>query len=328
VNNLTDFKPETDFFKTKRFAFDRADIAKKKIDNLLKYYGTEGKIRMLVGPSGVGKSVLAESQANKYSRLMKKNDYDRPVLYLRLTSGSSPKGICEALILALGVKPNDNQTKLESQLVDLLKNLNVKLIIIDEMQHVLPNKKGSKTTQMVADTIKNITDKSLIPMLLVGLKTSLSIVENTFSTRCSEIQEEEDQLFRRALSPIIIEGIEYGDNLLMGKTMTGFELIFAEVNKKFGKSIMNLTTGEFQKRMWAASLGYIGRMSNILSESLEFLNGKQITYSELALAYDEVNSWDKGGINPFSCDEKDLDRLIKQIAVLSKRKKNKNKEVA
>jgi len=324
VNNLIDFKPETKFFKTKRFAFDLADIAKTKIDSLLKHYGTEGKIRMLVGPSGVGKSVLAVSQANKYSRLLKKNDFDRPVLYLRLSSGSSPKGICEALILALGVKPNDTQTKLEEQLIVLLKNLNVKLIIIDEVQHVLPNKKGSKTTQMVADTIKNITDKSLIPILLIGLKTSLSIVENTFSARCSEIQEEEDQLFRRALSPIFIEGIKYGDNLLMGKTMIGYELIFGEVEKNFNISIISLQTADFKKRMWAASLGYIGRMSNILSQSLEFLNGQQITYSELALAYDEVNSWDKGGINPFSCDEKDLDRLIKQITVFSKRSiKNK-----
>jgi len=189
VNNLTDFKPKTESFKTRKFSFDLRDIPKTKIDSLLKHNGNKGKNRMLVRSPNLEKSLLTGSQANKYSRLLKKSDFDCSVLYLRLTSPSSLKEVCEYLIIALGAKPNGTFPMLERQLIRLLKNLNVKLIIIDKLHHVLSNKNGSLKAQIFADTIKHIIEESFIPILLNGLKASSQKNTDRYQANTSTLDE-------------------------------------------------------------------------------------------------------------------------------------------
>jgi hypothetical protein len=109
--------------------------------------------------------------------------------------------------------------------------------------------------------------------------------------------------------------------------LKGYTAIFEQVKAKFGTSILNLLDADVMNRLWLASEGYIGRLSEIFCETLEVCEeGQQITLSTLGEAYDEVNSWNTSSINPFTAkSQKELDQLKTSIFLSHKRKESKSK---
>jgi hypothetical protein len=321
-----ELKPVTQFFNSLRFGHDALVKAELKIQKLMKYRGQKGKIRLLVGPSGTSKTAMLEIIEKKYPPIFAEFSGAKipQVLSIRLTSGATTKALYWALIDGLGVKPGGVESELRKQFNEIVKSMPIKLIAIDEIQHTLPNKSTSRKTQNIADTIKNIIDETKIPMLLIGLENSLSLVENSFS-RATTTQREEDQLYRRALSPIRFKPVAYADNTAMETVLKGYNAIFEKVKNKFDTSIINLLDADVMNRLWIASEGYIGRLSEIFSEALEVCeDGQQITLSTLSEAYDEVNSWNSSSINPFAAkSKKELDRL-KTAIFLSQTRKESN----
>lgn len=309
-------KPVSQFFLQRRFGHQALLNAEKKIEKLMKYKSHKGKIRLLVGPSGTSKTAMLEIMEKKYPPVVAEFSGAKlpQILSVRLTSAATTKALYWCLIEGLGVKPEGNENQLRTQFTELVKNNPVKLIAIDEIQHTLPNKSTSAKTQNIADTLKNIVDETKIPMLLIGLENSLSLVENSFS-RATTIQKEEDQLFRRTLSPIRFKPVEYADNDSMVTILKGYTAIFEEVSSKFNISILNLLDGDVMNRLWLSSEGYIGRLSEIFCEALEICEtGKQIDLSILGEAYDEVNSWNSSYVNPFTTrSQKELDQLKTKI---------------
>lgn len=251
---------------------------------------------------------------------------------IRLSSGITPKEFYHAILLNLHVKPNSGstQTQLEEQVIEVLQNLGIQLLIIDETQHALPNKSNSKITQRLADCIKNIIDGSGVPMLLCGVPSISKLLENNF-TKTSEMQLEEEQLFNRNLPPIVFNAIELTDRKVMGAVMQGYTKIFDSLHRKYGVSIIKMTSPQFQAAMWASSEGILGRMALVLQWAIEIAeDGQQIDFSVLGKAHDAIaaGGWDKSGINPFTCSPTELDKKIMAINKFSKRarlnKLNKN----
>ncbi|WP_416305880.1 TniB family NTP-binding protein [Neptunicella sp. SCSIO 80796] len=328
MNNQLTLKPVTRFFLERRFGHQALVDAENKIEKLMKNQGLKGRIRLLVGPSGTSKTAMLEIMEKKYPPIIAEfSGANLPqILSIRLTSAANTKALYWCLIEGLGVKPVGNEYQLRNQFNELVKNMPLKLIAIDEIQHTLPNKSTSSKTQNIADTIKNIVDETKIPMLLIGLENSLSLVENSFS-RATTMQKEEDQLYRRALSPIRFKPVEYADNTAMVTILKGYTAIFEQVKAKFGTSILNLLDADIMNRLWLASEGYIGRLSEIFCEALEVCEeSQQITLSTLGEAYDEVNSWNTSSINPFTArSQKELDQLKTSIFLSQKRKESKTK---
>ena len=109
--------------------------------------------------------------------------------------------------------------------------------------------------------------------------------------------------------------------------LKGYTAIFKKVQEKFDTSIINLLDADVMNRLWLASEGYIGRLSEVFCEALEVCEeGQQITLSILSEAYDEVNSWNSSSINPFTAkSQKELDRLKTSIFLSQKRKESNSK---
>ncbi|TMS95259.1 hypothetical protein CWB58_00465 [Pseudoalteromonas sp. S201] len=310
-------------FKKMRFDMILHKDAEQKVIDLIKISNDEAKVRALYGNSHTGKSNFLKNFIKKHADVIDQHSGIKDIVLVRLSSGVTPKDFCEAILLQLGIKPKagTKQPQLENQVIEVLKNIGIELLIIDETQHALPNKTNSKTTQKLADTIKNIVDESHVPILLCGISSISKLIENNFS-RASEMQLEEEQLFNRTLPPIEFNTIELSDKDTMAAVMQGYTMIFDKLHRQYGISIIKMTSAKFQAAMWASSEGVIGRMALVLQWAIELADeGQQIDFSVLGKAHDAIatGGWDKSGINPFTCSEVDLNKRITAINKFSKR---------
>lgn len=317
MTNITPLlKPATTFFINKTFKYQQVIDAEIEIDELLKYTGIEGQIKMLVGPSGTGKTNFIERLKKKYPPIKKDNfSFEIPqVIEISPIPGATSKMIYQEILEALSVRAVGNETRLKNQLKVVLRQSCVKLIVIDEIQHVLSHKSDSNKSQKVADTIKVISDLTKVAFLLVGLESSLKLIQNPNNCATSPLQQDKEQLFRRSRHFIQFTPIEYMDEYNMKKLLTGFIQIFEKLNENFAIKIINLYDTEVTRMLWAASQGYIGRLKPILRDAIELVeeNG-QIQIQHLANAYDKVNTWEKSRINPFKITSKALGKFIASL---------------
>jgi len=71
-------------------------------------------------------------------------------------------------------RPTDTTQKLRHQTIHLLRELNVKMLILDEIHNLL---KGTALKQrIIMDTIKNLTNTLKIPIVLVGIMDAVTVL--------------------------------------------------------------------------------------------------------------------------------------------------------
>jgi hypothetical protein len=314
--NTPTLKPAGELFDKIRFKYAPLVDAERLIDKTIKYSGTRGKIRMLLGESGTSKSTLIEILENKYPPIDNiKFAFPMPqILSVEAASGATPKVIYKTLLRKLHINPTGDTSDLEEQLVYVLKKSPVRLIVIDEIQHVLPHTHTAVATQKIADSLKKLLDTTNISMLLVGLDTAKSLMNNTYAVRTRRIDKEIKQLPRRSHRTIFMSPVEYGNKALFEVMMNGYTNAFNRVKEEHNISIINLLDKEVQEYMWAATQGFIGHMNSLFMEAIECVeeNG-QIQMSHLAEAFDDVAEWDKSGLNPFLLNRVELSQFIADI---------------
>ena len=179
IGNL---KPHTAFFDKARFKHPEFNDVMRGVNELIKCGGTIPVVTCLIGPSRVGKSVVIEQICEKYG--IDPQLEEQPIVAIEIEPKSTPKMIVESLIEAMGPTPKATMRKLRQQLNFLAKKKGVRLIIIDETQHGMPQHQNSGNgTQMIADILKLISDGTDASILLVGLENTPEILQNTFMKR-------------------------------------------------------------------------------------------------------------------------------------------------
>jgi energy-coupling factor transporter ATP-binding protein EcfA2 len=313
TNNAKKLKPATAFFMEKTFNYQQIIEAESELEELIKFSGTEGQITMLVGESGTGKTKFIDRLKKNYPPIKKDNfTFAVPqIVEISPVPGASTKMIYEEILGELSITPIGNETRLKRQLKTVIANSCVKLIVIDELQHVLPHKSDSKKAQKVADTIKLIADQTKCTFLLVGLESSLSMINSAQTSQKSPTQQDKEQLFRRSRSYIRLTPISHLDDFQMNKILIGFSMIFEQIRIEFGIRTINLSDPGTSRMLWAASQGYIGRLGQIFREAIELVEEKgQIQLRHLACGYEKVNNWENSKKNIFKLNSKELEAFI------------------
>jgi hypothetical protein len=303
--NIDNLKPHTIFFDKARFSHPEYNHVMKGVEELLKCGGFIPVTNCLLGPSRVGKSVVIEQIEKQYQ--IDALAVEQPIVTIELESKSTPKMILESLIESMGVKPYGNSRKLRRQLNDLAKRKGVRMFIIDETQHAMPqHQNSSASTQAIADVLKLITDGTQASVLLVGLEKSKNILLNKFVKHQSCESNEEKQMIGRSFPPMHIKRIKLNQKDRFKCITKGYQRLLNSLKKKFGINFPNVTEETMALRLWIACRGYFGRLRFLFDFSLEAVdvNG-EVTLEILKITYDKVMS-EQASTNPFSCKPNEL----------------------
>lgn len=256
----------------------------------------------LIGLSGAGKSTVVKEYVKNFPPKQNEQETYIPVIYVSLDQKCTVIDIQKLLLNKLcpfttgEIKEKDLMRRIEI----LLKAARTELIIIDEIQHVLPEHTSAKT-QHAADYIKCLLDKSNIPIVLVGLPDSIRLLHAKFKSTSKE--EEEDQLFRRLGSTVRLEPYEI--------TSPEWKRLLKGYQKSVRVPCINLDTKEMLTRFHLATKGLHGRITRILRKALELTDGvEQITLHHLARGYEQAFPTYSLDFNPFRLTSSQLKRYI------------------
>jgi ABC-type dipeptide/oligopeptide/nickel transport system ATPase component len=172
----------------------------------------ENKHAVIIGESGCGKSSLMDLYRDDHctddvtfrlgSRL------DIPAIFSSVPSPVTPKSMSVELLKAIGDKTGLTQTSLQltERLIFHINHSNVKVVFLDECQHLLSlgvnNKRQVTSTRLreSLDWIKSLTNKTEATFVLTGMPDLLDIINA------------DDQLARRFTNTYYLGPFECPDN--------------------------------------------------------------------------------------------------------------------
>lgn len=139
---------------------------------------------MLLGESGVGKSTLLSRFVAKHAPIEHDEFTEVPVLYVALGPSPTPKILACTLLKALGDPKwqTGREIELTARLVFLIKQCRVRLVIIDEANHLI-DRGGEKTLHTSADWLKRLVDATRVSFVLAGIPRTRRLLETNDQLR-------------------------------------------------------------------------------------------------------------------------------------------------
>jgi len=175
-------KVKSAYFKTRND--DELLVRLRRIERGIKSELEPGHALVVLGESGTGKTTLMRKALKSLTTLQ---DYDdgygemmRPILYITAPSSATMTDLAAEILHRLGYENTviGKGASVFHKLQRTLRNHGVRLIVIDEFQHVLqaPKIKGAA---YVADTLKNMLQDSSWPvhLVFVGLPEIETVIE-------------------------------------------------------------------------------------------------------------------------------------------------------
>jgi len=144
----------------------------------------------ILGPSGAGKTQLAEAIQENVVRTYGRTDPEQeivPALLLEVPDPCSPRLFCIAILRALGdpdpeLRPTDKKeakemNTLAKQTATMLKRCGVRVVIIDNVQDI-PAKRAERGVEQVAVRIRQLIEDSTCLWMLLGTDAARRVVDN------------------------------------------------------------------------------------------------------------------------------------------------------
>lgn len=151
--------------------FPQVRRAQDRLEELVAYQcgGEEPEGLVIIGDTGTGKTTLLENFVQLKPPVEHPEFTEVPVLYAEVPAKCSPKMLAGVLLQALGSPfwHRGDEAERTAQLSTLLKACRVRLIILDEVNH-LGDRGAEKSHYFVGDWIKQLMRSSRIPIVLAG----------------------------------------------------------------------------------------------------------------------------------------------------------------
>jgi len=241
-------------------------------------YSADPKSLFIGGDTGVGKSTLIGAFMSRHPRVVGDEVDTVPVLAASMPAVATVKSTASALLSALGDPKayNGELAKLTSRLLHYLEACNVKMIVLDEFQHVI-DRESSKVLARTADWLKTVLDGSGIPLVLVGLPHS------------ERILDENPQLARRFPHRTLLG--RFGWNT--AKRRVEFRMLLRVVDEHLPFAIRaHLDAPEMAEWFFKHTAGTLGLVMLLVREAAELAidrNAARIEWDDLRAAHMQMH---------------------------------------
>ncbi len=185
----TDFPSDDDRFDQIHqpvwIQYERAERILQKLTYLLRLPQTDRMPNLLIAsPTNNGKTAILRRHIRQYKAKRDPNaeaDFV-PVLYVEVPPKPTEGDLYEAIIRALNGRLRHSARTPEKryEAITLMQNVKVRMLILDEIQHILNAKRDSM--QPMLDTIKSIGNQVKIPIVGAGTLEALQVF-----TRCVQL---------------------------------------------------------------------------------------------------------------------------------------------
>lgn len=244
----------------------------------------------IIGESGIGKSRILEHIAKKYHPERSIEGLKVPVLMVKVPSKPTVKGLVELLLHNLGdpLFEKGTENSKTTRLLTLLAAAETRLLMLDEFQHFV-DQASLKVQHHVADWLKILVDDAHVSLVVAGLPYCTCVIETN------------PQLKRRFQRTAIMPRFDWS---IEEHRIEFCSILDAMQSQLLPFEFPDLSSSDMAFRVYCASGGLIGRVANLLVESITnaiYEDKTKITLAALGKA-DELASFDMpfGMKTPFS----------------------------
>lgn len=185
--------------------FPQVKVALIRLEELADYKcdREEPECLVIIGDTGTGKTTLIENFVQSLPRVEHPEFTEVPVLYVEVPARCSVKMLAALMLRTLGSPfwNRGDEVDRTDQLVTLLKACKVRMIIIDEVNH-LADRGSEKSHYHVGDWIKQLIRSSRLPIVLAGTPAA-EILWNTNEQLADRFREQ------IVLQPLGMEGNKF-----------------------------------------------------------------------------------------------------------------------
>ena len=264
-------------------------------------YSNEPRSMAITGYTGSGKTTIIEQYMARHPANETEKETSVPIFKSLIQPNSNIKdflkSVLKSLIASVSMIDEDDVddaylrgdlTTIRKRLYKYIKEANVKLIILDEFQHLVSSKNDKKILNDIADTIKTLINETKVPVILVG------------TTRAKAVFAVNPEMARRFSGNVDIEPfkISTSDEILE------FRKFLTAVDKAVPLDNTGLSSGEMTQRFYAASNGVIDDIMRLIkfAGKKTIKEGRnKITLEDLARAFDKNQGKNQRAPgNPFS----------------------------
>lgn len=236
------------------------------------------------GPSGSGKTTIIKIHHKRYPDINTPAGIEKPVLYSRIPCPAYIGGLASKLLYDLGDPFYLKSGKIilnTQRLYKLLKACKVKIIFLDEVQHLV-DRNSQKLLRDSSDWFKELIDETSIPIVFLGMPDS------------NKIFIENEQLSNRVRLVENLQPFAYDD--IYRKFLYLYDLSLPL------RDLSDFADPNTSKRLFIASKGLLKNIHDLILESTNIAirnNSTRITMPMLATAYEKV-LYNTLETNPFS----------------------------
>lgn len=271
--------------------FPQVKLTLNRLEELFTYQcdGEEPECIALIGDTGTGKTTLIENFVQSKKRIEHPEFTEVPVLYVEVPAKCSVKMLAALMLRNLGSPfwNRGDEVERTDQLITLLKGCRVRMIVVDEVNH-LADRGAEKSHYHVGDWIKQLIRLSRLPVVLAG------------TSAASILWETNEQLADRFREQIILAPLSMEPSRLLElrSVLKTFLALMKEV------PCLDITEDATARSIAFATAGRLRDIRRLLVRAIEIAASQPrfaITRSTLSEAFVQViyrGAADKR--NPFS----------------------------
>jgi len=222
---------------------------------------------LIVGPTNNGKSMIIEKFRRTHPAISEENCEKIPVLSIQMPSEPSVTRFYAALLAAIGApfKPRQRLPELEHMALRLLRNVEVRVLVIDELHNVLAGN-GNNRREFL-NLIRFLGNELRIPLVGVGTHEAYLAIRS------------DDQLENR-FEPMVLPLWEEGEDL--------YSLLASFVSALPLRHRSLIATPSMARYLLTRSEGTIGELARLLTSAAiaavesgeEEINTRTLTLAE------------------------------------------------